>query len=106
MRHSEATAAIILFALLYGLTFLITAPLTVIFAGNIFGMKRLGTISGLITMTHHIGGGLGAYIGAVMFETWGSYDEAFTLMLALAVVGMAFTMLVRERPLALATRTA
>ena len=104
--YFQSTAAIIVFALLYGLTFLITAPLTVIFAGNLFGTQRLGTISALITMVHHIGGGLGAYIGGVMFETWGSYDEAFALMLALAVVGMAFTMLVRERSLASATRTA
>ena len=104
--YYQSTTAIIVFALLYGLTFLITAPLTVIFAGNIFGTQRLGTISGLITMVHHIGGGLGAYIGGVMFETWGGYDEAFMLMLVLAVVGMAFTMFVRERPLAPATRTA
>ena len=104
--YFQSTAAIIVFALLYGLTFLITAPLTVIFAGNMFGTQRLGTISGLITMVHHIGGGLGAYIGGVMFETRGSYDEAFILMLVLAVVGTAFTMLIRERPLAPAKRMA
>ncbi|MCH8062104.1 MAG: MFS transporter [Chloroflexi bacterium] len=104
--YFQSTAAIIVFALLYGLTFLITAPLTVIFAGNIFGKQRLGTISGLITMVHHIGGGLGAFIGGVMFETWGSYDEAFILMFALSAVGMAFTILIRERPMVPATRLA
>ncbi|MCH9009820.1 MAG: MFS transporter [Chloroflexi bacterium] len=104
--YFQSTAAIIVFALLYGLTFLITAPLTVIFAGNIFGTRRLGTISGLITMVHHIGGGLGAFIGGVMFETWGSYDEVFVLMFALSAVGMAFTMLIRERPVVPVTRMA
>ncbi|MCH7624451.1 MAG: MFS transporter [Chloroflexi bacterium] len=104
--YFQSTAAIIVFALLYGLTFLITAPLTVIFAGNIFGTRRLGTISGLITMVHHIGGGLGAFLGGVMFETWGSYDEVFVLMFALSAVGMAFTMLIRERPVVPVTRMA
>ena len=104
--YFQNTAAIIVFALLYGLTFLITAPLTVIFAGNIFGTRRLGTISGLITMVHHIGGGLGALLGGVMFETWGSYDEVFVLMFALSAVGMAFTMLIRERPVVPVTRMA
>ncbi len=89
---------------------LLIPPLTSMIPGffaETMGMPLavVGTISGLITMVHHIGGGLGAFIGGVMFETWGGYDEAFMLMFALAVVGMAFTIVLRERPLAPATVT-
>ena len=97
------TPSIVAFALLYGFTFLITAPLTVVFAGNLFGPARLGTVSGMISMVHQISGGLGALIGAVIFDRWHSYDAAFVLMLALAVVGTATSLLVRDKPLVPAT---
>ena len=94
---SEAVPAVVAFALLYGFTFLMTAPLTVVFAGNIFGPSRLGTVSGTISMVHQITGGLGALAGAVIFDAWHSYQPAFLLMLALAVVASALTLLVRDR---------
>ena len=47
--------AIGLFALLYGATFWITAPLTVVFVRDAFGLARLGTLSGTVTMVHQIG---------------------------------------------------
>ena len=94
---SQSATAIVVFALLYGFTFLITAPLTVTFAGNMFGAPRLGMMSGIINMTHHIAGGLGALVGGLVFDARGSYDAAFMLMLALAVIASALTFTVRER---------
>ncbi len=85
------------FALIYGFTFTMTAPLTVVFASNIFGTRHLGNVSGLINMAHQVAGGLGAVLGAVIFDATGSYDGAFFIMLVLAVVGAVSTYLVRER---------
>ena len=94
---SQSKPAVMMFALLYGFTFLMTAPLTVIFSGNIFGSARLGRISGTISMIHQISGGIGALAGALAFDIWGSYDRAFLLMLTLSVVATAGTFLVRDR---------
>ena len=94
---SQSTLAIVVFALLYGFTFLITAPLTITFAGSMFGAPRLGMMSGIINMTHHIAGGLGALVGGIVFDARGSYDLAFILMLALAVIASALTFTIRER---------
>ena len=99
--YFQDTPAIVVFALLYGFTFLITAPLTVVFTSNIFGLVRLGTVSGLISMVHMICGGLGAFVGALIFDSYGSYDRAFLLMLGLSLAAAALTLAVRERPLAL-----
>ena len=87
----QETPAIAAFAFLYGFTFLMTAPLTVVFAGNLFGPSRLGAVSGLINAVHQIAGGLGAFVGAVIFDRWESYDGAFALMAALAVVAIVAT---------------
>ena len=98
--YFQSTLGIVTFALAYGFTFLITAPLTLVFARNIFGMDRIGTVSGLILMVHQVSGGLGAYVGAVIFDRWGSYDGALVLMLGLAILATITTLQVRERPVA------
>ena len=85
-------------ALVYGFTFTMTAPLTVVFAGNIFGVARLGSVSGLINMVHQVAGGLGALVGAVIFDATGTYTGAFAFMFVLSVLAAGATVAIRERP--------
>jgi predicted MFS family arabinose efflux permease len=87
----QSPLAIAAFALLFGLTFLMTAPLLVVFAREAFGMGNLGSITGLIVMIHHMCGGLGAWIGAVLFDANGTYDWAFGLMFASSVLACLFS---------------
>ena len=92
----QSAPAILAFGLLYGFTFLITAPLTVVFLANIYGQQRLGTLTGTVSMIHQIAGGLGAFAGGWIFDQTGSYDAAFILMLALSLAAVALTLTVRE----------
>jgi MFS family permease len=94
---SQAKASVIAFALLYGFTFLMTAPLTVMFSGNIFGQRRMGRVSGTISGVHQISGGLGALVGALSYDIWGTYEYAFMLLLALSIAATVGTLLVRDR---------
>jgi predicted MFS family arabinose efflux permease len=87
MMLDQSPLAIAAFALLFGFTFLMTAPLLVVFVRQAFGMMNLGAITGLIVMIHHMCGGIGAWIGAAIFDTRGGYDAAFALMLASSVLG-------------------
>ena len=93
---AQSTPAILAFGLLYGFTFLITAPLTVVFLGNIYGPHRLGTLTGTVSMIHQIMGGLGALAGGWIYDLTGAYDAAFMLMLALSLAATALTLVVRE----------
>ena len=93
---AQNTPAILAFGLLYGFTFLITAPLTVVFLGNIYGPHRLGTLTGTVSMIHQIMGGLGALAGGWIHDSTGSYNLAFILMLALSLVATFLTFVVRE----------
>ena len=92
----QNTPVILIFGLLYGFTFLITAPLTVVFLGNIYGPHRLGTLTGTVSMIHQITGGLGAFAGGWIYETTGDYNAAFVLMLALSIAATVLTLAVRE----------
>ena len=93
---AQNTPVILVFSLLYGFTFLMTAPLTVIFSREIFGPLRIGTVSGTISMVHQMFGGLGALVGALIFDYLGSYYWAFVLMLGLSVVSTALSPLLHR----------
>ena len=92
----QSPLSIAIFALVFGATFLVTAPLTVVYVRQSFGTRNLGALAGLITMTHQIFGGLGAYAGAAIFDATGGYDAAFVVMLASAVVALALTLMLRR----------
>jgi len=94
----QSATSVAVFALVFGATFLVTAPLTVVFVRDSFGMKNLGALTGLITMVHHICGGLGAYLGARIFDATNRYDDAFIVMLASSVIGLVLTFQVRRHP--------
>ncbi len=81
----QSVISVAAFALAFGITFWLTAPLTVVLARNAFGTANLGAISGLIVMIHHMFGGLGAYIGAAIFDLSGHYDAMFISMLVLSI---------------------
>ena len=90
---SKTPLAISVFALMYGMTFWVTAPLTVVFVRDAYGTALLGTLAGMVTMVHHAFGGLGAYVGALSFDHTGSYDGAFVFMLLTSLISIGLVML-------------
>lgn len=92
----KSTVSLLAFAVVYGVTFLMTAPLTVMFVRQSFGHKNLGGITGLITMVHHISGGVGAYVGAALFDANGNYDVVFVVILALSVSAGVLTLFLQR----------
>jgi predicted MFS family arabinose efflux permease len=93
----QSPLSIAVFALVFGATFLVTAPLTAVFVRESFGTRNLGAIAGLITMVHQIFGGLGAYAGAAIHDGTGGYDAAFIVMLISAVVALGLTTMLSRR---------
>jgi predicted MFS family arabinose efflux permease len=87
----QSPLSIAVFALVFGFTFLMTAPLLVIFVRQAFGTANLGAITGLVVMIHHMCGGLGAWIGAALFDGSGTYDGAFIVMASASVLASLLT---------------
>lgn len=88
----QSPVSVAIFALVFGATFLVTAPLTVLFVREAFGTRHLGALTGLITMVHQIFGGIGAYGGALIFDATGSYAVAFVIVLALTALALLLTL--------------
>ncbi len=94
----QSALSITIFALVFGATFLMTAPLTVLFVRDHFGLKHLGALTGLITMVHQIFGGIGAYGGAMIFDRSGSYETAFVTVGLASALALALTLTLKRQP--------
>ncbi|CAB1058904.1 hypothetical protein D1BOALGB6SA_3662 [Olavius sp. associated proteobacterium Delta 1] len=86
-----------IFAVMFGFTFLITAPLTTTLVGRLYGFSHIGLISGFITMIHHMGGGLWAYIGGWSFDITGSYQWCFIASTVMAGIALICTLMIKEK---------
>ena len=93
----QSAVSVAVFALVFGATFLVTAPLTVVFVSESFSTRHLGALTGLVTMVHQIFGGIGAYLGAAMFDASGNYDVAFAMMFAVSLLALLLTLLRQPR---------
>jgi MFS family permease len=84
------------FAVLFGFTILITAPVTTTLMVKLYGFTHLGLITGFITTVHHFSGGLWAWAAGVDYDRTGSYDVSFCLAAAAAAVAVLCGLLIRE----------
>ncbi len=85
------------FALTFGFTHLITAPLTPTLTGRLYGLSHVGLISGFITTVHHSAGGFWAYMGGLIFDQTGSYRLVFILSAIMALAAIFSSILIIER---------
>jgi predicted MFS family arabinose efflux permease len=86
-----------IFAAGFGFTLMITAPLTTTLSGRLYGFTNVGVISGFITTIHHLGGGLWAFVGGVLFDITGSYQITFIFSAALAVIAIICSLAIKEK---------
>ena len=86
-----------IFALAFGFTFLITAPLTATLVGRLYGFAHVGLLSGFVTTVHHFGGGFWAYVGGLIFDKTGSYQLIFILSAILALIALGCSVFIKER---------
>ncbi len=84
------------FSLGFGFSFLVTAPLSATLAGRLYGFSHVGAISGFVHTIHHVGGGLWAYLGGVIFDQTGSYATVFAVSAFMAFMAVICTLLIKE----------
>lgn len=93
----KSTMSLYVFALLFGFTLLITAPLAPMLVGKLYGFKHLGILTGIVNTVHFIGGGIWPYIVGLLFDRTGNYQLAFIFSAAMAMVAVACTLPIIER---------
>ena len=87
------------FAAVMGLLWLGTVPLTSALIAQIFGPRYLGTLFGIVFLSHQIGAFLGVWLGGRVFDMTGSYDLVWWLAVALGALAAALHLPINERPM-------
>ena len=92
-----STAGLWIFACVAGFSWIATLPLTSSLTAEVYGLRAMGTISGITFMFHQIGGFVSVTMAGWLYDVTGSYTLPFAMvgsLLALAAVS-AFT--IREK---------
>jgi predicted MFS family arabinose efflux permease len=88
------------FAFGMGLLWLSTVPLTQALVAQIFGVRHVSMLAGVVFFGHQIGSFCGAWLGGVIFTSQGSYDMAWWISMGLAIFAALACAPINERPLA------
>jgi predicted MFS family arabinose efflux permease len=94
----KSEEVVVVFAAVMGLTWLGTVPLTSGLIAKVFGVRYLGTLFGIVFLSHQIGSFLGAWLGGVVLDATGSYGPVWG---ATAVAGLVAALLhfpINDRP--------
>ena len=94
---SELT--IYLFAGTMGLLWLSTVPLTTGIVAQIFGLKFMATLFGIVFLSHQLGSFLGVWLGGLLFDRTGSYDQMWWAGVFFGVFAAIVHLPIDEKPL-------
>ncbi len=86
-----------LFAGLMGLLWLSTVPLTNGIVAQIFGVKYLSMLSGVVFFSHQIGSFMGAYLGGYLYDKTGSYNTVWMIAIALGAFAGLVNLPIKEQ---------
>ena len=85
-----------IFGATFGFLWLATVPATSGIVAQMFGTKYLGLLYGIVFLSHQIGSFLGAYLGGLFHDLYGSYDYAWYLAIALSIFAAIIHLPIKE----------
>ena len=92
-------ASVLIFSAVMGALWLATVPLTSGLVAHIYGIRYMGTLYGLIFLSHQIGGFLGVWLGGKMFDLTGNYTLVWWIGVGVGAFSAIVHLPIREKPL-------
>ena len=92
--------SVYIFAATMGSLWLGTVPLTNGLVAQIFGVKYLSTLFGMVFLGHQIGSFAGAWLGGYVFDLSGSYHAVWLTCIGLSIVAAVLCWPIDERQVA------
>lgn len=90
--------SVVLFSILMGALWLATVPLTAGLIGQIYGLRYMGTLYGLVFFSHQLGGFLGVWLGGTMYDQYGSYTLVWWVGVGVGAFSALIHLPVNEKP--------
>lgn len=90
--------SVLAFAFFIGFLWLATVPLTNALVGQLFGIKYLATLAGVVFASHQLGSFSSIYLGGYLFDATGSYEVVWQIAIALGLVAALLHLPIKETP--------
>jgi len=87
------------FGISFGILWLATVPATNGIVAQIFGTKNLTMLFGIVFLSHQIGSFLGAYLGGLFHDIFGSFDYVWYLAIILSIAATLIHLPIDEKPI-------
>ena len=91
--------SVVIFSIVMGALWLATVPLTAGIIGYIYGLKFMGTLYGIVFLSHQIGSFVGVWLGGWFYDLYGSYDIVWWVGVGVGAFSAIIHLPVKEKPL-------
>ena len=95
-----------IFATIAGFSWVATPVLTSQLTADVYGLRAMGTISGITFMFHQFGGAASVYMAALLYDVTGSYTLPFAIVGALLLPAAISAFSIKERKYSVRYQTA
>jgi len=92
----DSPATLGIFAVLYGLNWFATAPVTQLLTADRFGRRSVGQVYGWVFLSHQLGAAAAAYFGGLAHVVFGDYQLAFLSAGLAGLAAAGFSLQVHE----------
>ena len=89
-------ASVLIFCFCIGFLWLATVPLTNALVGQLFGVRYLATLAGIVFCSHQVGAFASVWLGGYLFDLFGSYDLIWQMAIALGILAALLHLPINE----------
>ena len=89
-------ATVVLFSLGMGSLWLATVPLTSGLVAHIYGLRYMGTLYGVIFLSHQLGSALGVWLGGVFYDRFHDYNAVWWVGVGVGAFSALIHLPIRE----------
>ena len=91
--------SVVIFSIVMGSLWLATVPLTSGIIGYIYGLKFMGTLYGIVFLSHQIGSFVGVWLGGLFYDIYGSYEIVWWVGISVGAFSAIIHLPIKETPL-------
>jgi MFS family permease len=91
-------ASVMLFSLVMGALWLATVPLTSGLVAQIWGLRYMGTLYGIVFFSHQLGSFIGIWLGGRLYDITGTYDLVWWVGVGVGAFSALVHLPIREAP--------
>ena len=91
--------SVVVFSIVMGSLWLATVPLTSGIIAYIYGLKFMGTLYGIVFLSHQIGSFVGVWLGGFFYDMYGNYDIVWWVGIGVGAFSAIIHLTVKEIPL-------